>query len=383
MIGRMERERRVNRRARWLIAALSVSCACGGAVPPAAAPGEPAGPGTAPGTPAARARRPDAPAVDPIAALAPRDDEPVSWLVPGQIVLELGGAAIEAPGGDRPLETAVIERQGKTVRAVVRLPHARFSVWTGSEHLLGILQRDQRITDGPELPGQPGAEMRVDLRAGARVSRLARKDGRTRVRFVGALQVEGWVPDGVLGDAAPRRDRVPRIPSGRRTLMVMPGAVIRTEPKWTARALATVADGHFLDTVQELDPAWVEVAYADGEVSVHGYVSRRDPPGRVYRPKDPDVPPPVVAPNAKVASGTCLYARAGGEPIGYVVGDRDVELEDRGNGWWTVALDSPWGPIAFAARGPVRTDLVACAPPGSVPPPAGSAPPGSAPPAAP
>ena len=341
-----------------------VLAACGGVAPPVSAPPPPLRP------PVTRAGLPDAPAVDPIAVLLPRDDEQVSWLVPGRIQLELGGAAIEGPGGDRPLEVAAIDRQGNAVRAAVRLSHARFSVWTDRDRLLGIVQRNQRVTDGAELPGA----MHVELRAGARVSRLARKDGRTRVRFVGAMEVEGWIPDAALADAGPRRDRVGRIPSGRRTLMVIPGAVIRTEPKWAARALAMAVDGQFLDTVQELDPAWVEVAYADGDVSVHGYVSRRDPPGRVHRTRGPEVPPPVVAPNGKVASGTCLHARAGGEAVGYVVGDLEVELDDQGNGWWSVVLDTPWGPIAFAARGPVRTDLVVCAPAGSVPPPAGSAP---------
>jgi len=122
--------------------------------------------------------------------------------------------------------------------------------------------------------------------------------------------------------------------------------------------------------VREVDTAWVEVAYADSDVSVHGYLSKHDPPGPVHRSRDPEVPPPKAVPNGKVASGTCLYARARGEAIGYVVGDRDVELADGGDGWWTITIDTPWGAVAFAARGPTRGDLVACAPPGSVPPPA-------------
>jgi hypothetical protein len=199
------------------------------------------------------------------------------------------------------------------------------------------------------------------------------------VRFVGAVEVEGWVPDKLLGDGGPRRDPVGRFPSGRRTLMVTPGTVIRSEPRWAATALATMADGYFVDTVREVDAAWVEVAYADGDVSVHGYLSKQDPPGPVHRGKDPEIPPPAAAPNAKVASGTCLYARARGEAIGYIVGDRDVELEDSGDGWWSLVIDTPWGAVAFAARGPTRRDLVACAPPGSVPDPA--PPPGTAPPA--
>jgi len=354
---------------RWLL--IASLAACGGA-PPAA-------PAAAPAAPAPRTRADDPQAVDPIAALAPdRGGEQVSWLVPGRAQLELGGAAIEAPGGDRPLEIGVIERQGNLVRAAVRLPHARFSVWTDRARLFALLVADHRLDTGA-IPGGAG-EVQVVLRAGARVRRIAHKDGATRVRFVGAVEVEGWVPDRLLGEGGRRRDPIGRIPSGRRTLHVMPGAVIRAEPRWAGAALATMADGYFVDTVRELDPPWLEVAYADGDVSVRGYLSKQDPPGRVHRAKDPEVPPPVVVPNGKVASGTCLYARPRGEAIGYVVGDRDVELEDLGGSWWTLAIDTPWGPIAFAARGPTRRDLAACAPPGSVPPAAGATTPGTAPP---
>jgi hypothetical protein len=45
-----------------------------------------------------------------------------------------------------------------------------------------------------------------------------------------------------------------------------------------------------------------------------------------------------------------------------------VALDDLGNGWWSVTLDTPWGALGFAARGPSKTELSACAPPGTVPP---------------
>jgi hypothetical protein len=337
----------------WLVIASFAACAGSGSGPSAPAPPQP---------PVPRTRADDPPAVDPIAALAPDlPDQQVSWLVPGRMQLELDGAAIEAPGGDRPLEVGVIERHGSLVRAAVRLPHARFSVWTDRARLLALLGAERRLGAGVGLAAT--GEVHAVLRAGARVRRLARKGGQTHVRFVGAVEVEDWVPNALLREAGPRRDLVGRIPSGRRTLLVIPGAVIRTEPRWAARALAMVADGHLVDVVREVDPAWVEVAYADGDVSVHGYLSRRDPPGRVHRAKDPEIPPPAVVPNGKAAGGTCLYARARGEAIGYLVGDRDVELEAQGGGWWRLAIDTPWGAVAFAAHGPTERELAACAPP--------------------
>ncbi len=144
---------------------------------------------------------------------------------------------------------------------------------------------------------------------------------------------------------------------------MLPGAVIRTEAKWGAAELAVMANGFTLDAVKELEDGWTEVTYDDGDVTVHGFVSTRLPPGQVHRPRAaPEVTPVPVTPNAKVPNGTCLYARAKGDPVGYIVGDRDVALAEGELGWFELTIDSPWGPIAFAARGPTRADLQACAP---------------------
>jgi hypothetical protein len=329
------------------------------------------GPAVAPTKPAAYAlpRRmkadPDRPPIDPIAALTPNDDALVSWVVPGPIQLELGGASIGAAGAGRPIEVGAIDRQGNLERVAVRLEHARFSVWIDRANLLSVLTRDQRI----EVLGVPaaGSEVEVVLRAGATVRRLAHRDRSTQIRYLGALQVEGWVPDAVLGDRGHARDGTGRIPTGRRTLMVIPGAVIRAEPRWAASELAIIANGYFLDTIRDVDDAWTEVGYEDGDVAVHGFVSKRDPPGRVHHWRDGDAAP-AITPNTTVASGTCLYARPGGDAIGYIAGNRPVDLDEAGAGSWTITLETPWGPVGFAARGPTRTELVACAPPGTVPP---------------
>lgn len=97
---------------------------------------------------------------------------------------------------------------------------------------------------------------------------------------------------------------------------------------------------------------------------MHGYLSKRDPPGRALRFSDPDPPPPTITPNAKLPNGTCLHARPGGDAIGYVVGDRDLELAENPDkvGWWWVSVASPWGPVTFAARGPDAQSLERCGP---------------------
>jgi hypothetical protein len=331
--------------------------ACGGTPGPATSP--------LPSAPRRVATEPDRPVVDPIAALTPDDTAPRSWVVPGRIYLELGAAPILAGGAGRPIEVTPIDEEGNLQRVAVRLEHARFSVWTDRTQMLSVLRRDQRL-DALGVP-PVGNEVQVVLRAGATVSRVGRRDRSTQIRYLGALEIEGWVPNDALTDRGPPRDSAGRIPTGRKTFMVLPGAVIRAEPRWAASELALMSTAYSLDIVRELDDAWTEVSYEDGDLIVHGFVSRRDPPGRLHH-WSPGDPPPTVAPNATVASGTCLYARTGGDAIGYVVGNSPVALDDLGNGWWSVTLETPWGALGFAARGPGKTELAACAPPGTVPP---------------
>lgn len=362
----------VIRSSRFGSLALVIS-ACGGAAatPLATSPVEPT-------TTAKRTHVDDAPLIDPIAALAPQDT--VSYLVPGRIQLDLGGPTIEGPGGSKPIQVSLIGRHGNAVRAAVRLEHARFSLWTERARLLGVLKSDFNMQTVPRAH----AETHARLRAGAVVRRLAHKNKRTQVRYVGALEIEGWVPDELIVDEGLPRERAIRFPRGSRLRPqhVFPGAVIRTEPRWggDVNKIAVVANAYSLDTIREIDQAWAMIAYDDADLSVQGYLSRRDPPGRVHKLKDPEIPPQKITPNGKVPSGSCLYTHVKGEAIGYIVGDQEVMLDDTGGGWWTLTVDSPWGPIPFAAQGPTRADLIACAPSGSVPPSALNAqPPASSP----
>jgi hypothetical protein len=351
--------------------AIVVIAACGGATPPAATTTTQATPTTA--RPRGAPKR-EKIHIDPIAGLAPPTaDADVSWMVPGRIILELGGSPIEAPGSNKPIEVAVIDEAGRQVRVAVRLEHARFSAWTDRGWLLGVVTREQRVTS---FPGQMAmGDLRAILKPGARVRRLAHKDGSTQVRYLGAVEIEGWIPDDAIADAAPRRRAIGKLPSARKTLLVTPGAAFRIEPRWGTNQLAAVANGYIIDIVKEIDAAWIEAQYADGEVDVRGYLSRHAPPTRVHRSHDAAVPPVMSTPNDKIASGTCLFSKASGDQIGYIVGDRDVQLDDAGGGWWNVYVDTPWGAVLFAARGSSPAALFPCAPAGSVPPPGPPAPP--------
>jgi hypothetical protein len=339
-------------------ASLALLVACGGA--------RPAGP-----------RQPVAPArhdaaqepVDVLAALG-ENGRAVSYIIPAAAQLELGGPLFDTPDGSDPLEVISIEQRGDDVRVGVRLDHARFALWTQRARVLGIVARDQRVEEraGGGFTPWSADPIEVRLRADALVRRVGHEDRWTRIRYLGALEVNGWVPDDALVDQTPLgKMPIGRIPTGRASLSVFPGVVIRSAPSSHARELAVMSTGYFVDEVKAVDDAWIEVAYEDGDIFVVGYVSRRDPPGRIHSPHAGD-PLVSITPTTTAPSGTCLYAREGGEPIGYLVGDRQVALEPTHPGWFALAIDSPWGPITFAAKGATDGELSACAPPGSVPP---------------
>jgi hypothetical protein len=320
-------------------------CACGGHA--ASTPATTASP-----TVAAKQRAESRPPVDVIAVLTQPLAES-SWILPGPAQLVLGGATVQADGAAR-LEVSVLEEQGNDVRVGVRLDHARFALWMGRNRLLAIVAHDQRIN-----PMHATNAMQVVLHAGAQVQRLARKDGKTQVRYIGAVEAEGWIPDAALTDRAPAGRAVTgRIPSGRKSLMLTPGAVIRVEPKWAAQQLAVMNQGYFVDEIQAIDQAWSEISYEDGDVAVHGYVSKRDPPGRTHRRQAAEHTPGLV-PNATVSDGTCLVV--GGEEVGFVVGTQPAVVDKTARpGWFMLSIDTPWGPIAFEAKGATETELAKC-----------------------
>jgi hypothetical protein len=330
--------------------------ACGGAAPAQPTPPDNPTPGRV-----LKPRNEEAPPVDPIVALATPDV--VSYLVPGRVQVELGGTPIDGPGGTKPIEVSIFDQQGNLVRAAVRLPHAHFSVWTDRARLWSFISRDVLASRFDHTQ-----KTYARLRAGAVVQRIKQEKERTRVRYNGAVEIEAWIPNEDLADRGPPRRRAHKFPrGGARPMHVFPGAVIRREPRWGSDELAVVINTYSLDILEEIDRVWAIVAYDDADVSVQGFLSRRDPPGRTHRLKDPEVAPQTITPTAKLPSGTCLYTHVKGEAVGYIVGDSDVALDDVGAGWWTVTIDTPWGPIPFAAQGPTKADLTPCAPPGSVP----------------
>jgi hypothetical protein len=353
-------------------------CACGSASTTAPAPTRPST------TAVAKKRAPPREPVDVITALGQSATES-AWIAPGPAQLVLGGTSVQAPEHAPRLEVNVLEQQGNDVRVGVRLEHARFALWMSRSRLLSMIAKDHRIA----VPGVFGPNpMHVVLRAGAQVQRLAVKEGTTQIRYVGALEAEGWVPDDLLVDRLPSgREKQGRVQTGRKQLMLTPGSVIRAEPKWAGQQLAILNQGYFVDEIRKVDdtaPAgpkrldgikqiegvniaenkrrtddgWFEVSYEDGDIYVHGYASKQAPPGRTHKQKQPEQTPPL-APNGTARDGVCLHV--GREPIGFIVGDRAVVVEPATRaGWSMVTIDTPWGPIAFEAKGAADAELATC-----------------------
>jgi len=289
-----------------------------------------------------------------------------AWIQAAPVQLEIGGASFE-PTALAPIPVMVIEQHGSLARIALRLDGMRLGAYVPRAYVLSLLDREQVVGafsggGGFEPGGDPRDPVGATLRPGARVRRIARQDGWTQVRYVGAIEVTGWVPDDALVETRPEGERRGKQPGSGRPLHLAPGAVIRAKADWVGRELAVLArGGALLDTIKEIDTNWVEVRYADHDVRIHGFVARRLPPGRIHPGNT--VEPSAVVPNAKPPDGTCLYAREGGEAIGWLTGAKEVQLEDAGRaGWWSVAIASEWNGIALFVRGRDRDDLETCKP---------------------
>ena len=307
------------------------------------------------------------PALDPIAVLGEPEKYSHSYIVPGLAQLELDSTPLQAPPAASELEVTIVDEQTSMVRVAVRIDGLAFALWTERARLLGIVLRDQLVGEsagGGYWDASNDAPF-AEIRGGAHVRVLGHRENWTQVRYLGALEIDGWMPDTALGDRTTNDHSVGgRMPTGLPTLLTTPGAGVRAEPKWIAREIAVMANGYFLDTIKEVDDVWSQVGYEDGDIRVRGYVSRQDPPGRVHKPHEAEVAAPAITPNATVAKATCLYASQHGEPIGFVLDARAAEISSgRSPGWYTVTFDTPWGPITFAATGTSEHDLSSCGPP--------------------
>lgn len=290
-------------------------------------------------------------AVDPLPFL--RDPPPVavrSWVKPRAARLELGDKpASPDQEPTAPIEVMLVEPGPTLSRVAVVTPSARFVVWVERADLLAVMSRDVSVRSS-FAPGS--AEIGATLRAGASVEILERTDERSRVRYSGAVELEMWVPNDALTDQGEPVDAQQGMPhQGPKLFHGTPGLAIRAEPRWSTQHIAALARIYFVTEVRSLDEAWSEVQYEDRAVSVRGFASRRDPPVRLTSRASASQPSSALETNDKLTADTCLYARARGALVGVT---RDAVAvaavaADR-EGWWDVTMETPWGPLTFAAQ---------------------------------
>ncbi|HEY0252723.1 MAG TPA: hypothetical protein VGC41_14410 [Kofleriaceae bacterium] len=202
-----------------------------------------------------------APTIDPIAALTAPDQYPTSFIVPGTASIELDGPTVQAPPALPDVKGTIVDEQAQWVRVAIRIDGLAYTLWTERARLLGIAKKHTRLSNRRgDFWDRSGDEPFAELRAGARVRMLKREGEWQQVRYLGALELDGWVPTSALVDRTTAEiTHYGRMPTGLPTLTATPGTVIRVEPKWVADQIGVMANGFFLDTVKDIDQAWAEV----------------------------------------------------------------------------------------------------------------------------
>jgi hypothetical protein len=294
--------------------------------------------------------------VDVVAALSAQPSD-AAWMVPAAGQLTLGGGAL-TPRDDKDMfEVDVLEERGSDVRVGIRLSGIRFALWTARESLMPALVSTEELRELPGVDRPATGDVKIVLREGARVIRLARERSWTKVRYVGSLEAEGWVPTTSLAERGPAGRVTTRKYSSSRSTYATPGYAIRSEADRNGRLLATVSYSTSIQIVKQLDTRWAEVTFEDTDILVHGFGSKQEPPVPTHPRRKVTFARPI-GPH-RVPDKTCLYA--GDEAIGVVVGDAWGTLSaGMRTGWFTFTVDTAWDSIAFDVRGPLETQLETC-----------------------
>lgn len=271
-----------------------------------------------------------------------------SWVMPRAARLEVGDRP-SSPENEptEPVEVMLVEPGPTMIRVAAALPGARVAVWVDRKDLFAVISRDVTV----RAPFTAvNADIGVTLRAFAPVEILEKEKERSRVRYSGAVELETWVPNDSLTWEAEPEVLGGLVGGGGKVLHAAPGLAIRAEPRWGGSLIAALARTYFISEVRAVDDAWSEVRYSDNAVSVRGFASRRDPPVKLARRAPSTQPSSTLATDDKLPAGTCLHARARGEIVGITNNVAVVTAEGEGEGWKVVTMDTPWGPLAFAAR---------------------------------
>ena len=195
--------------------------------------------------------------------------------------------------------------------------------------------------------------------------RAAHRRARARARSQGQLDAgplprrarDRWLGSGCRArraHASTEHSHAGRLPSGVQTLMVLPGTVIRTEPKWVARELAVDRER----LLPRHDPSQIDDAWAASRL-------RRRRRARARLRRRSTIRRAACTARTKRRrrrrrSRANAQLPRGHVPVRVAAGRADrlsarrrmmaSSRPRRTPGWFTVAFDTPWGPITLHAH---------------------------------
>lgn len=294
--------------------------------------------------------QPDLSAAAIVALLtAPQPAAPMTVVRIGPAELD-ASTPINAPELAAPtfVDAAAILVQGPRTRIAFDTPDLRMLLWVPSPAVAQYIAADLVLQQVPGFGTEPRGFAK--LRAGALVETLSHRKDKVEIRHLGGLQITGTVPRSALTSKVPERHI--GAPAGFNTILTIPGALIRQQPTITAPIVATVNTAYQLVRVRSVDATWDEVAYSDFSVDVRGYYAKTMPPGGRHGQwqQRSQVSLENVG-DTTLPAGTCLYASVGGAITGIIKNDCNVSVAvSPRNGWSTVELATPWGPLTVALR---------------------------------
>jgi hypothetical protein len=227
----------------------------------------------------------------------------------------------------------------------------RVLIWVARSALMPVTRRRVLLMPAPSDAASLAARW-SELDAGTPVTIDERRGTWTRVTHrAWDFDVTGWIPADALGDIYEEPGSRDDVSEGDDAVgpPIRRGTVVRTGPRATAAAVATMNNEWLHATVLRRTRGWVEIEIAAEEHAlIRGFVPasallRAEAPG-VLGCSDggalPAEPAPITVPD-----GTCLRIQPGGEVVGVTRGDGTGEVTRSELGWWVTTSYTSAGPV--------------------------------------
>ena len=254
-------------------------------------------------------------------------------------------------------ELVVVEHHGDDVRVVSERDKLRLLAWVEKGDLLSVVTRPSWLAEGPKAP--PPTKNGVRVLPGLAPELGQHTAGRVRVSYDdGRASFDGWLASDRIGRiykaGEPRKRDATHVVS-RTPVLAAPGGakVAELGGEIEYEGVEPVASVKLLGKPQGMSQ---RIEYEAGYYRIFGFVPttrlvRFD--RKAYQAKQAGSSEFSVsdAVQVRLPPRTCLFARAGGQPIGVTL-DSYETYASAGNsdGFRRVVLNTPWGLIDARAR---------------------------------